>query len=106
MKSLNFWQNGRRGTRLAMATLDSTCRVAIEVGLCRSGRMGGSRRIAHLWIFERACLSLGHDFPRGKKARRSYSSIRPRHQRLTATLNMPRMADQAWTSPESALVAI
>lgn len=42
MGSLIFWQNGHRGTRLAIATLDSIFMVAIEVGLCRSGRIGGA----------------------------------------------------------------
>jgi hypothetical protein len=40
MGSLIFWQNGHPGTRLAIATPDSICMVAIEVGLCRSGRIG------------------------------------------------------------------
>ena len=41
MRSFDFWQNGHRGTRLAIITPDSICIVAIEVGLCLSGRIGG-----------------------------------------------------------------
>ena len=43
MLTVNFWQNGHRGTRLAIITPDSICIVAIEVGLCRSVRIGGIR---------------------------------------------------------------
>jgi hypothetical protein len=42
MGSLNLWQNGHRGTRFAIATPDSICKVVIDVGLCRSGRIGGA----------------------------------------------------------------
>src|SRR5262245_5345743 len=42
MMVVNFWQNGHRGTRLAITTPDSIFIVAIEVGLCRSVRIGGA----------------------------------------------------------------
>src|SRR5262245_37595989 len=41
---VNFWQNEHRGTRLAITTPDSIFIVAIEVGLCRSVRIGGATR--------------------------------------------------------------
>src|SRR5262245_11298769 len=42
MRSLNLWQNGHLGMRFAITTPDSICIVAIDVGLCRSGRIGGA----------------------------------------------------------------
>src|SRR5262245_13542009 len=42
MGSLIFLQNGHRRTRFANTTPDSICIVAIDVGLCRSGRIGGA----------------------------------------------------------------
>ena len=42
MGSLNLWQNGHRGTRFAITTPDSICIVTSDVGLCRSGRIGGA----------------------------------------------------------------
>jgi len=42
MGSLNLWQNGHRGMLFAITTPDSICIVAIDVGLCRSGRIGGA----------------------------------------------------------------
>ena len=42
MGPLNLWQNGHRGMRFAITTPDSICIVAIDVGLCRSGRIGGA----------------------------------------------------------------
>jgi len=42
MGSLNLWQNGHRGMRFAITTPVSIFIVAIDVGLCRSGRIGGA----------------------------------------------------------------
>src|SRR5262245_24175086 len=42
MGSLIFLQNGHRRTRFTNTTPESICRVAIDVGLCRSGRIGGA----------------------------------------------------------------
>src|SRR5262245_32522107 len=42
MRLLNLWQNGHLGMRFAITTPDSICIVAIDVGLCRSGRIGGA----------------------------------------------------------------
>src|SRR5262249_34305136 len=36
------WQQGQRWRRRTIPTISSLCSVAIEVGLCRSGRTGGS----------------------------------------------------------------
>jgi hypothetical protein len=42
MGSLNLWQIGHPGMRFAITTPDFICIVAIDVGLCRSGRIGGA----------------------------------------------------------------
>jgi len=42
MESLIFWQNGHQGTSFVIATPDSICKVVIDVGSCRSGRIGGA----------------------------------------------------------------
>ena len=56
MGSLNLWQNGHRGTRFAITTPDSICIVTSDVGLCRSGRIGGAAG-SPTSVYSRKCAS-------------------------------------------------
>jgi hypothetical protein len=62
------WQQGQRWRPLTSATISSLCSVAIEVGLCRSGRTGGSAPSSTSGNFRLVASRLVSNSSRGGKA--------------------------------------